>query len=392
MCISCAVYATFEGLRYLAPDIETDMIMTYLQFIGVAALIPTAILFTLAAFGMKSWINRTIITLLSIGAVATLILVGTDPLHHLVYTNWQFIEGSYFPLRVFTPGILWWAIVIYSNILLAALTLLLIHIIRNSAGIHRTQATLFLATTAIAWMAHTVYITGNSPIPLMDITPLAFILVAAAMAVCFLRYNLLEVLPIAWTEIFMGFQNPVLVLDGGNHLLDLNPAAEALLGIQGTKSFGHNISQLLEHFPAALESLRDDAPKDFATMVAGHRCHFGVRFSPLTDRHGGNIGRIIIFQDVTEHKRANKTLYEAERLEGVLEMAGAICHDLSQPAMAVGGYAELLLAGVSDGSHLRRPLTRLIESVEKLGKINKKLLMVTQKKPPDNTHLQSCLR
>lgn len=380
-CLSCAVYATFEGLRYHAPDLETDMVMTYLQYFGVSTMIPFAILFSLAAFGMNAWINRTTIALFSIGAVVILILVSTDPLHQLVYSNWQLIEGRFFPVRVFTPGILWWAIVIYSNLLIIAFNLLLIHVIRTSVGIYRTQAALFLGASVIGWMVHAVYISGNSPIPDMDISPLAFILLAAAMVISFFRYNLLDVLPIARTEIFMELRDPVLVLDSSNHLLDLNPAAEALLEIQGAKSFGHHIGRLLGHHPAILESLRDDAPKEIPMETTGQRLHFALRFSPLTHRRGENSGRIIVFQDVTERKHAKETMHETERLEGVLEMAGAVCHDLSQPAMAVSGYAELLLAEAPEGNPIQTPLTRLIEQVEKLGNINKKLLKVTLHRP-----------
>jgi len=33
-----------------------------------------------------------------------------------------------------------------------------------------------------------------------------------------------------------------------------------------------------------------------------------------------------------------KTLAEKEKMQGVLEMAGAICHELNQPLMAISGY------------------------------------------------------
>lgn len=379
-CLSAAVYAIFEGLRYLMPDLATDMLMTYLQYIGVATMIPLAILFTLDVFNLETWVNRTTIALLSIGGAATLVMVWTDPLHHLVYSDCRLISGGAFPMRVYTPGILWWVIVVYHYLLMIALTLLLIHVLRTSVGIHRTQAGLILAGAATVWAAHAVYISGNSPVANMDISPLAFIVVAASMLICFSRFHLLDVLPFAKEEVFTGLRDPILVLDVNNHLLDLNPAAETLLGIRGTKSLGRDIEHLLAHHPKALDSLRKGTPEAFPLVVKDRRRHFAIRFSALTDRRGKSMGRIILFQDITERKEAEEAVYEAERLRGVLEMAGAVCHDLSQPAMAAGGYAELILAGTSTDEPQHSPLAKLVEQVEKLGDINKKLLKITQYK------------
>jgi signal transduction histidine kinase len=140
---------------------------------------------------------------------------------------------------------------------------------------------------------------------------------------------------------------------------------------------------LLVHHPEILGSIRKTAPGEFPLDVAGRQLFFSIRYSTLTNRRGGNIGRIVIFQDITEQRRTKKAMYEAERLEGVLEMAGAVCHDLSQPTMASGGYAELLLAGITEDNPLKTPLTRLIDQAETLGNMNKKLLKITQHEPVD---------
>lgn len=380
MCLSAAVWSMFEGLRYLAPNLETDMVMTYLQYFGAATVIPFAILFTMSVFRLEAWINRITIAFFFIGAAVTLILVWTDPFHHLVYASWRLVDGNAFPIRVFTPGILWWVFVVYYYLLMVAFTLILVHVLQTSEGIYRTQAGLFLTGTAIVWFVHAVYISGNSPVPNMDISPLAFVMMAAIMFIGFFRYNLLDLLPIARKNIFAGLRTSVLVLDANNHLLDLNPAAETLLGFRGAKSYGRDIEQLLEHQPELLQVLRENTPADLPLDYRNRRRHFAIRFSKLTGRRGRSTGRIIIFHDITERKQAQEAIYESERFRGVLEMAGAVCHDLSQPAMAAGGYAEVLLSGAPENGPLRESLLKIIEQVEKIGNINKKLLKITQYK------------
>jgi PAS domain S-box-containing protein len=214
----------------------------------------------------------------------------------------------------------------------------------------------------------------------MNISQLSFAMMAGIIFIGFFRYNLLDVLPVARKNIFTELRTSVLVLDANNHLLDLNPAAETLLGICGAKSYGRDIEQLLEHQPEILQVLRKNTSVALPMDFKNRRCHFAIRFSPLTGRRGRSTGRIIIFHDITERKQAQEVIHESERFRGVLEMAGAVCHDLSQPAMAAGGYAEVILSNAPESGPLRESLLKIIEQVEKIGDINKKLLKITQYK------------
>ncbi|MCK5339748.1 MAG: response regulator transcription factor, partial [Desulfobulbaceae bacterium] len=55
-----------------------------------------------------------------------------------------------------------------------------------------------------------------------------------------------------------------------------------------------------------------------------------------------NVGkRILDLQD---------RLKEREKLQGVLEMAGAVCHEINQPLQAVSGWSEILLMNADKSS------------------------------------------
>ncbi|MCK5835669.1 MAG: GAF domain-containing protein [Desulfobacula sp.] len=90
-----------------------------------------------------------------------------------------------------------------------------------------------------------------------------------------------------------------------------------------------------------------------------------------------------------ERKAAEKEIYERERLQGVLEMAGAICHELNQPLQAILGYAELLLMNPEpDKTH--NNLKSIKSQATRLGKITKKLSNITRYKTveyPGNTKI-----
>jgi len=75
-----------------------------------------------------------------------------------------------------------------------------------------------------------------------------------------------------------------------------------------------------------------------------------------------------------------KTLAEKEKMQGVLEMAGAICHELNQPLMAISGYSELLLMDLPEDKFQHKSIKKIKEQVDRVGNITKKLMCITRYK------------
>jgi len=67
-----------------------------------------------------------------------------------------------------------------------------------------------------------------------------------------------------------------------------------------------------------------------------------------------------------------------ERLQGVLEMAGAACHELNQPLQALFGYSDLLLHDLSENSPLFMEIKRIKQMLDQLGQITKKIMHITR--------------
>lgn len=69
---------------------------------------------------------------------------------------------------------------------------------------------------------------------------------------------------------------------------------------------------------------------------------------------------------------------QEEKLKGVLEMAGAVCHEMNQPLQAMFGIAEILLMDISKDDPQYRDLEKLREQAVRLGNITKKLMTITK--------------
>jgi PAS domain S-box-containing protein len=85
-----------------------------------------------------------------------------------------------------------------------------------------------------------------------------------------------------------------------------------------------------------------------------------------------------VVRDISDRKQAEKERLKKEKLHGVLEMAGAACHELNQPLQIVSGYYELLINDIPNDHPLIENLTIISEQIEKMAQITKKIMKITR--------------
>ncbi len=82
------------------------------------------------------------------------------------------------------------------------------------------------------------------------------------------------------------------------------------------------------------------------------------------------------------HKSEKERLYR-EKLQAVLETAGAVCHELHQPMMAISGQAELLLLSVDEDEPVYEKISKIKTQVDRMGQITHKLMSITKYETKD---------
>jgi DNA-binding response OmpR family regulator len=71
-------------------------------------------------------------------------------------------------------------------------------------------------------------------------------------------------------------------------------------------------------------------------------------------------------------------LREQERLHGVLQMAGAVCHEMNQPLQIILTSTELLLAGLSPQDPNREIAVTIQNGVWRLGDVTRRIMSLAQ--------------
>jgi K+-sensing histidine kinase KdpD len=102
--------------------------------------------------------------------------------------------------------------------------------------------------------------------------------------------------------------------------------------------------------------------------------HLRMSCGDISDPKAWTIATI---SDISQRKAVEKEKYEKERLQGVLEMAGAVCHEINQPLQAILGYSELLLIGSKSGNIKDNNIHSIKSQATRLGKITEKLSNIT---------------
>ena len=106
--------------------------------------------------------------------------------------------------------------------------------------------------------------------------------------------------------------------------------------------------------------------------------HLEMVVSLVSDEGGKPVGFRGLVRDVTEVAKMEAKQIELERLQGVIEMSGAICHELNQPLQSIMGYSQLLQLDVPDGFPGTPYLEKIVNQVERLKEITGKLMGITR--------------
>jgi len=84
--------------------------------------------------------------------------------------------------------------------------------------------------------------------------------------------------------------------------------------------------------------------------------------------------------DISDRKNAEEERLRREKLQSVLETAGAVCHELNQPLQSLLGYAELLMRNADKDSPVYNKAKFIQNQIERMGQITKKLMNITHYK------------
>ncbi len=264
--------------------------------------------FALEFANQERWLKRHRLIAYWVIPIITIALAWTNEWHHLIWTSFTpiLMPGSNgqtpFIRVIYGHGSWFWVMVAYAHLILTAATFLFLKAAIRRRYLYRQQTIVLLAAVFPPWLANLLYVSNLEPIAGWDFTPLGFALTGILLVWSLTQWNLLDLVPIARDQVVESIHDGVIVLDDHNRILDINPAAQHILGL--TPPF---IGQPAEKaFPACLSAI--DAAAGATEIQIGNDPTriLSLRTSSVFDRKKRAVGRLLVCRDVTEHRQAGR--------------------------------------------------------------------------------------
>lgn len=179
------------------------------------------------------------------------------------------------------------------------------------------------------------------------------------------------------------------VYDATGHLLVANRRVSELLDIPpgfmvpGLKD--RDLVRLLAEQGEYPGESVDDSLADYDRIR-----HDGVYFNERQRRNGNWLqvrhfplpggGFVVLFTDVTEQKKLESQLLQAQKMEALGQLAGGIAHDFNNILSVIGGYASMARQGVPKDGPLASYLTKIGQGVERAAALTRELLTFSRQK------------
>ena len=325
--VAVVVWSLGHALELGSTDLLTKGFWTKIEFLGVAFVPVMWLAFALQHTGREKWLTTRNLVLLAIEPLVTLLLHWTNEVHGLIARDVRLDTSGSLPVLDFTYGAGFWVHTAYSYLLLLLGTFVLLQALIRSPRLYRGQAGTVLIAALAPWVGNVLYISGLSPFPYLDLTPFAFTITGLAVAWGLFRFRLLDIVPMARDTVIESMSDGVIVLDTQNRIVDLNLAAQRITSRPASEAIGQPSAQVFSAWPDLVERYRDvaEAREEFVLGEGEAQHCFDLHISPLYDRGGRLTGRLVVWRDITERKRAEEALQrQREELQIILDSVPAL--------------------------------------------------------------------
>jgi two-component system cell cycle sensor histidine kinase/response regulator CckA len=176
----------------------------------------------------------------------------------------------------------------------------------------------------------------------------------------------------------------IVVVGSDGRIGEFNRAAEAFFGLTRDEAVGQDFLRL-----CVPENQRPDVLNDFAHIREGEavreresllpaadgtRRSFLWNATRLLDGSHGQVGILIIGQDISELRRLETQLLLSQRMEGIGRLAGGIAHDFNNLLTAILGHAEMARGDVAEGDPAQSNITEITRAAQRAADLTRQLL------------------
>jgi PAS domain S-box-containing protein len=356
--LTAVVWAVANALEMAGTDLPTKIFWANVQYLCYGILPLAWLALVLQYTGRGAWLTRRRLVWLAVEPAIAVILVWTNAYHGLIRQDVYLDTAGPFPVIGKTYGPWFWINVAYAYCLFAISIYLSVNAVWRALALYRRQTLALLVGFLLPLIWNVLYNLGLSPIPRHDLAPAVLSLSGIVVGWGLFRFRLFDIVPIARDRVIEGMDDSMIVLDLQGRIVDLNPAAQRILGWTASQAIGKPAAEVFGTWPALIELCQDASithTELASTMGEGQQPakapaprDYDVHISSLADRRGHPLGQVIVWHEVTDYKRAQVQLLQQQRAMAVLGERERLARELHDDLAQVLSYANVQAQAVRE--------------------------------------------
>jgi PAS domain S-box-containing protein len=194
---------------------------------------------------------------------------------------------------------------------------------------------------------------------------------------------------------------PIFSLDSGGRIATWNGAAERIFGRTEADMVGRHFASLSENAGSDFDGVHQRvlAGERLVDLPTQWRCADGKALDIVcSGAPVGEAGRLVggavyIAEDVTERRKLERQLAQAQKMEAVGQLTGGIAHDFNNMLTVITGTIEILVDGVADRPKLAEIAKLIDEAAERGANLTRQLLAFARRQPlqPQKTDINALM-
>jgi PAS domain S-box-containing protein len=301
---------------------------------------------TLLLTDHRRWIHRKTILFLSIIPVITIILVFTNNVHGLIWSEMQLKTVQHLSVLSAEYGPWFYVHAIYSDGLNAISVILSVQFWRSKAPLYGNHYASLSLSMLFVMLVNLTYVFKIGP-P-VDLTPIAWGFASLSITRALFWNKLFDLMPIARERFMENVGSGVVILDLKSRVADLNPVATAVFACQAQNVVGMDTLHFFEGWPELQRQADEHTPR-----IEFKNCgRQGIRYfesSLLAAKQGGTkLGWFFIIRDISEQKQAQLELLKYQREIAAQEERMCMARDLHDDLGQILGFVNVQAQAVQE--------------------------------------------
>ena len=180
--------------------------------------------------------------------------------------------------------------------------------------------------------------------------------------------------------------DPLVTIGKDGKITDVNAAAEVVTGCSRDELIGSDFSSYFTETEKARavyqQVFKKGNVRDYPLNIRhndGHVTPVLYNASVYRDEGGEVIGVFAAARDITERKKLEEQLRQAQKMEAVGQLAGGIAHDFNNILGTVIGYAHLVREGLAGDHSMKAHMQHILDAAERATTLTHSLLAFSRK-------------